>query len=159
MQRKDWPGSQKSPSIPTTSGDACKWGLALQSECLGQHWYALPTRLRSERDSLVRWSCNGSSPRSSLEILGAKRSRSSPPAAPAVGRGPPPVNDDSQYTIERLLGRRNRRHVVRCFVQWQGYGEEDSSWVQEADSNPGLIEDCVLAATAATPTSQSLSQG
>jgi hypothetical protein len=43
---------------------------------------------------------------------GAKRSRSSRPAAPSVGRGPPPMNDDNQYVVECLRERRNRGRMI-----------------------------------------------
>jgi hypothetical protein len=51
------------------------------------------------------------------------------------------VNDDNQYTVECLLRRRKRRRVIEYLVKWQGYGEEDNSWVRAADIHPGLIED------------------
>jgi hypothetical protein len=77
---------------------------------------------------------------------GAKRSRSSRPAAPSVDRGPPPLNDDSQYAVECLRERRNRGRMIEYLVKWQGYGEVDNSWVKKADIHPGLIEDFASAA-------------
>jgi hypothetical protein len=51
------------------------------------------------------------------------------------------MNDDNQYAVERLLERRNRGRVTEYLVKWEGYGEEDHSWVKEADIHPDLIKD------------------
>jgi hypothetical protein len=40
----------------------------------------------------------------------------------------------------RLLERRNRGRVTEYLVKWEGYGEEDHSWVKEADIHPDLIK-------------------
>jgi hypothetical protein len=77
---------------------------------------------------------------------GAKRSRSSRPAAPSVNHGPPPLNDDNQYAVECLRERRNRGRMIEYLVKSQGYGEADNSWVKKADIHPGLIEDFASAA-------------
>jgi hypothetical protein len=79
---------------------------------------------------------------------GAKRSRFWC-RAPTIGHGPPPVSDDNQYAVERLLERRNRGCVAEYLVKWERYGEKDHSLVKEADIYPDLIKDFGLTATTA----------
>jgi hypothetical protein len=48
---------------------------------------------------------------------GAKHSCSLPTATLSVGRAPLPVNNDNQYTVERLLRRSKRNRVIKYLVK------------------------------------------
>jgi len=58
--------------------------------------------------------------------------------------------EDNQYIVEWLLRRqvvsrgrgRRRRKIIQYFVKWQGYPDEDNTWLDEEDIHEDLIAAC-----------------
>jgi hypothetical protein len=75
------------------------------------------------------------------------------PGRQQLDRPPALVGDDNQYTVEYVIGkrqryvpsgkgrRRRRSRVTEYLVVWEGYPMEEASWVLEDDINPEMIVD------------------
>jgi len=76
-----------------------------------------------------------------LECLPSRKQSVQEPRPPAI------TLDDSQCTVERLLGRqvvsrrkgRRKRMVPQYWVKWQGWSDEYNEWVDENDIHKDLI--------------------
>eukprot|EP00698_Gefionella_okellyi_P009940 TRINITY_DN2557_c0_g2_i1.p1 TRINITY_DN2557_c0_g2~~TRINITY_DN2557_c0_g2_i1.p1 ORF type:complete len:737 (-),score=181.23 TRINITY_DN2557_c0_g2_i1:1648-3858(-) len=47
--------------------------------------------------------------------------------------------DDGQYTVERLLDRRNNKRTTEYLVKWLGYKSAENSWVKAADIDANMV--------------------
>ena len=50
-------------------------------------------------------------------------------------------DDEGMYRVERILKSKVVRGRTLYLVRWEGYGEEDDSWEDEANINEAALRD------------------